>query len=206
MRETIDSSSLGYSVAFSLVLLLGSCGDEKQQSRGRGFGADPGGAAPESGQPGASGAPAAKDPSLLPFTDDDFLESEKNRDPFRSYFALFRREKPMEIQRKVVMPRTDIDNVSLIAIITGVPRPKAMLFDKGDVNRIGHVVERGVYLGAPEIVQASENVAMTLNWRVHRIRDNEVVLIREDPTDPTRPALTRVLPLREENKLKLKPI
>ena len=187
-------SSIRFSAAFALILLFVSCQEEVSSRRGLG---DEG---PSGSKPAAESAPAAADAEResagIPFTDDDFLESEKNRDPFRSYFALFGAEKPAEVQRKVVMPRTDVEQMKLIAIITGVPRPKAMLYGS---DRIGHVVERGVYLGAPEIVQASENVAMTLNWRVHRIRDNEVVLIREDPTDPTRPALTKVITLRKED-------
>jgi len=139
----------------------------------------------------------------LQFTDDDFVESEKNRDPFRSYFTLFKVERPSVVQRQVIMPTTSIEEMTLIAIVSGVARPKAMLVDP---RGIGHVVERGMYLGRPQIVQASDQVSMTLNWRVHRIRENELVLIREDPTDPTRPALTRVIPLREEEELKQRPI
>ncbi len=194
------------SIAFSILLFCGSCGDDSIASS-RGFGAGPGGGGrrPHAKKAGADQAEEEKEPEMgvIAFTDDDFLESEKNRDPFRSYFDLFQAEEPAEIQRKVVMPRTNVESMKLIAIITGVPQPKAMLYG-GD--RVGHVVERGVYLGAPEIVQASENVAMTLNWRVHRIRDNEVVLIREDPTDPTRPALTKVIPLREKDEIELQSI
>ena len=70
-----------------------------------------------------------------------------------------------------------------------------MILDPTDV---GHVVERGMFIGRAQVVQASANVAMTLNWRVDRIRENEVVLSRQDPTDPSRPPLIHVIPLHEE--------
>jgi hypothetical protein len=94
------------------------------------------------------------------------------------------------------MPTTAVEEMRLIAIVTGVPKPKAMLVDPLGV---GHVVERGDDIGRPKVIQASGNVAMTLNWRVDRIRDNEVVLSQEDATDPTRIALTKIIPLRDEN-------
>ena len=53
------------------------------------------------------------------------------------------------------------------------------------------------------MLQATGSVSMTLNWRVDRIRENEVVLTQQDPTDPTRFALTKIIPLREENTQKL---
>jgi len=130
------------------------------------------------------------------YSDDNFVESDFNRDPFRSYTSLFKSAAAEIPQRTVVMSTTAIENMKLIAIISGVPSPKAMLVDGLGV---GHIVERGMYIGRPEIVRASENVSMTLNWRVHRIRENEVVLTRADPTDPNRPPLTRVIPLREND-------
>lgn len=66
---------------------------------------------------------------------------------------------------------------------------------------VGHVVERGDYIGRPEVVQAgtgAEGMPVTLNWRVDRIRPNEVVLTREDPTAPDRTPLARVIPLHDE--------
>jgi type IV pilus assembly protein PilP len=179
---------------FPLLFLAASCGGE-EQAMTRGFGG--GGKRPSAKKQASAepvGEPEAKKRTVQ-FTEDDFVESEKNRDPFRSYFGAFKLERPSVVQRQVIMPTTSVEEMTLIAIVSGVPRPKAMLVDP---TGIGHVVERGMYLGRPQVVQASEKVSMTLNWRVHRIRENELVLIREDPTDPTRPALTRVIPLREE--------
>lgn len=91
------------------------------------------------------------------------------------------------------MATTSVDEMKLIAIVTGTP-DRAMFTDP---HGVGYVVRRGDYIGRAEIVQTGgeEGMGVTLNWRVDRIRTNEVVLSREDPTAPDRPALTRVLPL-----------
>lgn len=192
----------GSSVFFAgCLVLLAACGEEEpvQSSRGLGGGmvpAAPGGGA-AAGTPGATAETGGASTKLEPVTyrDEDFVESERNRDPFRSYMTTFQVRAPEVIQRNVVMPTTAIESMTLIAVITGVPRPKAMLVDP---LGMGHVVERGMYIGRPQVIQATGSVSMTLNWRVDRIRENEVVLTRQDPTDPTRPPLTRVIPLHEE--------
>ena len=48
------------------------------------------------------------------------------------------------------------------------------------------------------MIQATGSVAMQLNWRVERIRENEIVLTQQDPADPNRAALTKIIPLRDE--------
>jgi type IV pilus assembly protein PilP len=153
--------------------------------------------ASQKGQPKASGAKAAagKSAESVKYTDEDFVESDNNRDPFRAYTTLFKVEAPQAPQRQVAMSNTAIEEMRLIAIVSGTPTPKAMLVD---TLGVGHVVERGMFIGKPQVVRASENVLLTLNWRVDRIRPNEVVLTREDPTDPNRPPLTRVIPMRAE--------
>ncbi len=189
-RRTRDSAF------WALILVISSIStscddDEKTVTRGLGG---------ESRSKSAAAPPAEKDATVQgtvrkqTYSDDYFVESDINRDPFRSFTALFKATATEEPQRTVIMATTAIENMKLIAIISGVPSPKAMLVD---TLGVGHIVERGMYLGRPEIVRASENVSMTLNWRVHRIRENEVVLTRADPTDPNRPPLTRVIPLRE---------
>lgn len=162
-------------------------------------GSDPGAgvAAPASPAAAEAAVQAAGGSTLesMVYRDEDFVESERNRDPFRSYMTTFTVKAPEDIQRRVVMPTTAIEEMKLIAIISGTPRPKAMLVDPA---RVGHVVERGMYVGRPQVIQATGSISMTLNWRVDRIRDNEVVLTRQDPVDPSRPPLTRVIPLHEE--------
>ena len=42
---------------------------------------------------------------------------------------------------------------------------------------------------------------MAVNWRLDRIRENDIVFVRETP-DPSAPATTRVLSLRTQDELK----
>jgi len=133
------------------------------------------------------------------FKDTDFAESEQNRDPFRSFLTDPRAKGAMVAQRTVLMPNTPIDGMRLIAIITGIDQPRAMIVDE---QGVGYVTTRGDFVGRADVVQSgsAENLPVTLNWRVDRIRENEVVLAREDPSGPNRPPLTRVIPLHEEEE------
>jgi type IV pilus assembly protein PilP len=176
-----------------LALPLGACGEETPRAE-RGMGGGEGGGDKKPAAEGEGEEEEAKAPVPTTYKDEDFVESEKNRDPFRTYIGAFRTRAPEVMQRRVVMPTTAVEEMELIAIIGGIPQPKAMLVDPMGV---GHVVERGDYVGRPKVVQATGSVSMTLNWRVDRIRSGEIVLTQLDPTDPTRPALTRVMPLHE---------
>jgi type IV pilus assembly protein PilP len=170
--------------------------DAALEGDGRGGGGAPAAAPPVPAAPGAEAAPAdgaAQPLAAIAYKDEDFVESLRNRDPFRSYTIEFRAKVSDDVQRRVIMPATAIEEMALIAIVTGMPRPKAMLVDTAGV---GHVVERGDYIGRPRLIQAAGSVSMALNWRVDRIRDNEVVLTQQDPTDPTRSSLTKIIPLR----------
>jgi hypothetical protein len=174
-------------VGLSLGIAAFGC-EEPERSTTRGVG----NAAPASAAGAAAGKKARE---ALFYQDDDFVESPHRRDPFRAYTATFRAKAPEDMQRRVVMPATSVEEMRLIALVTGTARPKAMLVDSSGV---GHVVERGDYLGRPKLIQATGNVSMTINWRVDRIRENEVVLTQQDPADPSRVALTKILPLNEE--------
>jgi hypothetical protein len=183
--------------------IFGCGGEEEPVTNQRGMGAP--GAAPAAAPAAGGAAEQAGAPSQAPtilretvaYKDEDFVESIANRDPFKIYTTQYRADLPEGVQRRVYMPTTAVEEMRLIAIVTGVPKPKAMLLDPLGV---GHVVERGDYVGRPKVIQASGNVAMTLNWRVDRIRENEVVLTQEDATDPTRVAMTKIIPLRDENE------
>ena len=168
-----------------------------QRGLGLASGSTPGNAEVATSTPQTASAAGAAGPlEPVTYSDEDFVESERNRDPFRPHiFVAKPGEAPELTQRRVVMADTPIESMRLIAIITGTDRPRAMIVDPTEV---GHVVERGMFIGRAQVVQASANVAMTLNWRVDRIRENEVVLSRQDPTDPTRPPLIHVIPLHEE--------
>lgn len=156
----------------------------------------------------AAGAAAAAKPAtgeaanlaVMNYRDTDFVESERNRDPFRSFASELKSKVPMAAQRAVIMPNTPIDAMRLIAIISGINQPRAMLVDE---RGVGYVTARGDFVGRADVVQGggTENLPIALNWRVDRIRENEIVLAREDPSAPNRPPLTKVIPLHDEKDL-----
>ena len=100
-------------------------------------------------------------------------------------------------QREVVLSQFAIDELKLIGIVTRAEPARAMLVDP---HGTGHVVQRGQFVGKADIVQAAGRTGASyeINWRVDRIRDGDIVLIREDPSNPDVPSATRVIPLRPE--------
>jgi type IV pilus assembly protein PilP len=140
--------------------------------------------------------PAAKG---VDYTENDFVENDHNRDPFRSYVTLFveKNTTPQKIQRYVVLEQYSIDELKLVAIVTGGDYPRAMLVDP---TSKGWVIKRGDFLGRPDVVHTggTNGTDYQLNWRVDRVRDGDVVLIREDPAQPGIAPATRVIPLHPE--------
>jgi type IV pilus assembly protein PilP len=190
---------LAYLLLVAAVGVAGCGGDDDEEYQGLGLAPSNGGDAANT-QPanrnGEAGA-AVTDLGPMVYTDDDFSEMDvQNRDPFRSFAKAFKAQAAAPAQRRVLLPSTSLDEMNLIAIVTGIATPRAMLTDTAQV---GHVIRRGDYIGRPEVVQTggSEGMPVTLNWRVDRIRPGSVVLTREDPTSPDKPPLTRVMPLHE---------
>jgi type IV pilus assembly protein PilP len=158
---------------------------------------------PGAGAPAPAVAMDAKKAEVVPpaptYRDTDFVESDRNRDPFRSFVSELKSKVPVVAQRAVIMPNTEIDQMRLIAIISGISQPRAMLVDE---KGVGYVTARGDFVGKADVVQGggTENIPISLNWRVDRIRENEIVLAREDPSAPNRPPLTKVIPLRTDEE------
>jgi type IV pilus assembly protein PilP len=189
-----------------LGLGLAACGDDKPvTTTGAGGAAGSGGAAAAGGPatlargPTPGAAPADGAPPKLEFAEGDFTESERSRDPFRSFQDAFKEEAKgtARSQREVVMSQFGIEELKLIGIVTRAEPAKAMLVDP---HGKGHVVQRGQFVGKPDIVQTAGRTGATyeINWRVDRIRDGDIVLVREDPANPDVPSATRVIPLRPE--------
>jgi type IV pilus assembly protein PilP len=189
---------------FALVsaLTLSACGDDAPVTSVAAAGA-PGAAptTPTAATP-APAAPVAKDmppPPKFEIVEAEFTESERSRDPFRSFLSIFKEENrgAAKSQREVVLSQFGIDELKLIGIVTRAEPAKAMLVDP---RGTGHVVQRGQFVGKPDIVQAAGRTGASyeINWRVDRIRDGDIVLIREDPSNPDVPSATRVIPLRPE--------
>ena len=183
-----------------LVAAVGAsgCGGEDEEEY-QGLGLSKGGDAAKTASEEQLGA-AATDSGPTVYTDDDFSEMDiQHRDPFRSFAQAFKAQAAAPAQRRVLLPSTSLDEMKLIAIVTGIATPRAMLTDTAQV---GHVIRRGDYIGRPEVVQTggSEGMPVTLNWRVDRIRPGSVVLTREDPSSPDKPPLTRVMPLHKDGE------
>ena len=200
-----QTSRIRHGIAVTLVALATACGGEEivvgnaPTTTAPAAAPDPSAPATpaEAGAEGSEAAAAA--PTQPTYRDEDFVEADTNRDPFRNFAALFVPRPPdgrRLQQRHVVMDATPIEEMHLIAIISGVASPSAMLLDR---TGTGHTVRRGDFVGRAEYVSTggSDSVPITLNWRVERISPTEVVLSREDPASPTQVALTRVLPLHD---------
>jgi type IV pilus assembly protein PilP len=183
------------------LALLAACGDDKAQTPPATTA--PAAATPAAATPAASAsASAAVDAAPAPkfeVVEAEFTESERSRDPFRSFTDIFKAENKgaVKSQREVVLSQFAIDELKLIGIVTRAEPAKAMLLDPAGT---GHVVQRGQFVGKADIVQAAGRTGASyeINWRVDRIRDGDIVLIREDPSNPDVPSATRVIPLRPE--------
>jgi len=155
------------------------------------------GAASAAGSAGAAGA-APK----LEVQENEFAESERSRDPFRSFANTFVTEKSTghgHPQHEVILHQYSLDELKLIGIVTRAEPAKAMLVDP---TGKGYVIKRGQFVGRADVVQGagtSGNV-YEINWRVERIRPGDVVLVREDPANPDVPTATRVIALRPEEQ------
>ena len=159
-------------------------------------------AAPSAVPAAAASASAAASSAALPkleVLEAEFSENERSRDPFRSFAQSFAQDKNARVksQREVILSQYALDELKLIGIVTRAEPAKAMLVDP---TGKGFVVQRGQFVGRPDVVQAAGSSGATyeINWRVDRIRPGDVVLIREDPQNPDVPSATRVIPLRPD--------
>ena len=146
---------------------------------------------------------APKGPELPPLVSApiDFIEAARWRDPFVSYATEFALEakKRVKSQREVVLDQYALDELKLAGLVTGIRPARAMLIDP---SKTGHVVHEGQFVGKPEVVQGGTSGAeYEINWRVDRIRESDIVFVREDPANPDVPTATRVIPLRPDDVL-----
>jgi type IV pilus assembly protein PilP len=177
--------------AACLLPLAAACGETKvNQST----------APPVRTGPVASASASSLPPELRgpEYTENDFVESDRNRDPFRSFIVQNAAVNRQAVnQRKVELAQYSIDELKLVAIVQGGDQPRAMFVDP---TGKGTVVYKGTFVCRPEVVHigGSNGPEYQLNWRIDRIRDTDVVIIREDPAQPTIPPATRVIPLHPE--------
>jgi type IV pilus assembly protein PilP len=98
------------------------------------------------------------------------------------------------IQRQVLVDRYALDELKLVGVVTRAPA-RALLTDP---TGLGWVAKVGDFVGKAEVVHSGgpTGVDVAVNWRVDRIRESDVVFIREDPSHPEIPPTTRVIALR----------
>jgi len=122
--------------------------------------------------------------TVLVLAEKDFVESTTNRDPFRQFARLFNRSgaSTVVIQRRVLLKRYSLDELRLMAIISGNTRPVAMFVDpKGK----GVTIKRGDYISKSE-------------GRVKQILHDKVIIEIEEKTESGSTTTDRVIPLHEK--------
>jgi type IV pilus assembly protein PilP len=152
--------------------------------------------------PSKSPAPAVVEvpPPKVDYQEEDFAETERSRDPFRSFTDAFvqKNERRSAQRQTVVLEQYGLEDLKLVGIVTGIEPARAMLVDP---TGQGHVIHRNDLIGRAERVQGGAGATeFEINWRVERIRESDIVLVREDPANPDVPSATRVLALRPEDQ------
>jgi len=185
----------------SLSLLVVACGEEVVQAPAPSGSASA--AAPAAtivrGTPPPPKPSAEPPPAAVEFQETDFAEGERSRDPFRSFAKSFADEARSKVksQREVVLDQYAVDELKLVGIVTRIQPERALVVDP---NGKGHIITRGQFIGRAETVQGGTSGAdYEINWRVERIRDSDIVLVRDDPSNPDVPSSTRIIPLRAES-------
>lgn len=131
-----------------------------------------------------------------------FIENDDNRDPFRSFLAVFSvqalPEEEFAPRPPVLLEDVGLEALRLIAIISGQGgNPRAMLVDP---EGKGWVVRRGDYVGRGERIRLGPGQPeREINWRVVRVRPDRIILVREDPVQAG-PPVTRVMRLYPEEE------
>jgi type IV pilus assembly protein PilP len=126
-----------------------------------------------------------------PIAEGALVEGPGSRDPFRAY-APVPGPGPRDTRPRKAR-RIPIDQLRLVALVTNTPDPRAMLVD---LSGKGYIVKVGELVGRPEPSSAAgDDGYRTASYRVDRIRNGDVVLVREDAASPAAAPATRVLSL-----------
>jgi type IV pilus assembly protein PilP len=186
----------------SLALLAGACGSNEPPPPPPAAPAASG--APKPPPPPAAAASASASGSALPvlvFNEGDFTESDSNRDPFHDFGRTFLpvADKAKGPDYVVVLEKYGIDELKLVAIVNSGDGARAMFVDP---HGKGWTVMRGMHLGRGENVKLGTGSLSSypLYWKIDRIKDNEVVLVREDSLHPEVAPTYREIPLHVEGE------
>ena len=186
-------------LAFAALSTAACSADKVLQGATTGSTAAPAAAAPP--VDAGAAAPVAAAPKM-DFNENDFTESDRNRDPFRTYATVLSPEIKKiahSLQKEIILPQYSLDELKLVAIVMGADYPRAMVVDPGGK---GWVIKRGDWVGRPEVVHigGANGTDYQINWRVNKVRDGDIVFTREDPAQPGIPPASRVIALRAESE------
>ncbi|MFI5297317.1 MAG: hypothetical protein ACHREM_04405 [Polyangiales bacterium] len=120
------------------------------------------------------------------------------RDPFQIDRSLLQPKAPLEFHCEASpLFSVAIADLRLEAILRVDAEDQAMVVAP---NGEGYTLRRGDHLGRGEVVTRDDGTRSSypLFWRVDRITDDDVILMRMDPLHPEIPASYRVLPLHPE--------
>ncbi len=139
---------------------------------------------------------------VLPkLSETDFIEGAKHRDPFRAYIDVVVDQEEIKkiVQREIKLKEYDVAELKLIAIITNISDPRAMVVTPA---KEGIVLRRGDYIGKADFVDpGAGGDKIQVNWRVARIHgtgkeeERGIYLVRDDPLTKTPEDITRFMPL-----------
>lgn len=132
-------------------------------------------------------APEVKPQPQMDLTDADFMEGPSNRDPFRSFLAEFKpiAKKLTRDERKIILPRYGLDELKLIAVVTGgAVRPRAMFRDP---TGLGVTVKRGDRI--------SKNAG-----KIKRILRDRIVVEIEEQSEDRSQTVERVIELHPKEE------
>ena len=199
-------------IAATLAMGIAACGEEEVETRGMsGHGAP---SAPEGESSSDDGSaedgetPSKNVDVTAPVQERElpeasFIETDENRDPFRSFLKVFAaqaipEETTISARPPVLLEDVALDSLRLIAIVSGEGgNPRAMVVDPAGK---GWVVRRGDYIGRGERIRLGPGQPeREINWRVVRVRPDRIILVREDPVQAG-PPVTRVMRLYPEGE------
>lgn len=139
---------------------------------------------------------------ILPkLSETDFIEGARHRDPFRAHVEVIVNQEEVRktVQREIKLKDYDVAELKLIAIITNIGDPRAMVVTPA---KEGIVLRRGDYVGKADFVDpGAGGDKIQVNWRVARIHgtgkeeERGIYLIRDDPLTKTPEDITRFMPL-----------
>ncbi len=183
------------------LCLLAACGSNDELGPVTSGSASATAAKPAAAKPSASAAASAAPEVKVPireFSEQDFTETEQSRDPFRPFASLFVTQAKSRTTtiKSVLIEKHALDELRLAAIISGADA-RALLMDPAG---LGWIAKVGDYLGKSEVVSAGgpSGTEIAMHWRIDRIREADIVLIREDAGHPEIPPATRIIALRPQ--------